>query len=99
MITPKMKRRIKHELSHEKPTVFIGKNGISREVSAEIDGQLERREMLKVRILKTALGEDNAKEIAAKIAQQTESVIVEVKGHTFMLYRKKKEKILLGARA
>ncbi|MDH5448978.1 MAG: YhbY family RNA-binding protein [Candidatus Bathyarchaeota archaeon] len=88
-----MKRRIKRELSDKEPTVWIGKNGVSREVLAEIDGQLERTEMLKVRILKTALGENNAKTIAAKIAQQTESVLVEVRGHTFMLYRKKKKKM------
>jgi RNA-binding protein len=87
-----MKRRIKRELSCEKPTVWIGKNGVSHEVLAEIDGQLERTEMLKVKILKTALEENNAKDIANQIAQQTEAVLVEVRGHTFMLYRKKKRK-------
>ncbi|MFQ6068241.1 MAG: YhbY family RNA-binding protein [Candidatus Bathyarchaeia archaeon] len=91
MITPKMKRRIKRELSAERPTVWIGKNGISQEVLAEIDGQLERTEMVKVKILKTALGENNAKAIANRTAQQTESVLVEVRGHTFMLYRKRKK--------
>lgn len=93
MITPKMKRRIKRELSGEKPTVWIGKNGVSHEVLAEIDGQLERTEMLKVKILKTALEENSAKDIANQIAQQTEAVLVEVRGHTFMLYRKKKKKL------
>lgn len=91
MITPRMKRRIKHELSAEKPTVWIGKSGGSREVLAEIDGQLERAEMVKVKILKTALAEDSAKKIANKIAQQTASSLVEVRGHTFMLYKKKKK--------
>jgi len=91
MITPKMRRRIKRELSAERPTVWIGKNGISQEVLVEVDGQLERTEMVKVRILKAALEENNAKAIADEIAQQTESVLVEVRGHTFMLYRKKKK--------
>lgn len=91
MITPKMRRRIKHELSAERPTVWIGKNGISQEVLAEIDSQLERMEMMKVKILKTALEGNNAKIIATKIAMQTESVLVEVRGHTFMLFRKKKK--------
>ena len=90
MITPKMRRRIKRELSAEGPTVWIGKNGFSQEVLVEVDGQLERTEMVKVRILKAALEENNAKAIADEIAQQTESVLVEVRGHTFMLYRKKK---------
>ncbi|MCW3986375.1 MAG: YhbY family RNA-binding protein [Candidatus Bathyarchaeota archaeon] len=91
MITPEMRRRIKRELSAERPTVWIGKNGISQEVLVEVDGQLERTEMVKVRILKAALEENNAKAIADEIAQQTESVLVEVRGHTFMLYRKKKK--------
>lgn len=91
MITPKMKRRIKHKLSAEKPAVWIGKNGISQEVLAEIDCQLDRTEMVKVKILKTALEENSAKAIATKIAQQTESTLVEVRGHTFLLYRKKKK--------
>ncbi len=92
MITPKMKRRIKHELSAEKPTVWVGKKGFSQEVSAEIDRQLERTEMVKVKILKTAMQEDDAKTIANHFAHQTDSVLVEVRGHTFMLYRKKKKK-------
>jgi len=91
MITPKMRRRIKHELSAERPAVWIGKNGISQEVLVEVDRQLEKTEMVKVRILKVALEENNAKAIADEIAQQTESVLVEVRGHTFMLYRKKKK--------
>jgi len=91
MITPKMKRRIKHELSAEKPTVWIGKNGISEDVLAEIDKQLEKTEMVKVKILKTALGKDKAKMMANKVAQQTNSTLVEIRGHTLILYRKKKK--------
>lgn len=89
MLTPRMKRRIKRELSAERPTVWIGKNGVSVEVLAEIDSQLERTEMVKSKILKTALGETQAKAIAAEIAQQTGSILVEVRGHTFILYRRK----------
>lgn len=87
-----MKRKLKREFGDKKPVVCIGKNGISHEVLDEIDGQLERTEIVKVRILKNALAENNAKNIAAKIAQQTESILVEVRGHTLMLYRKKKKK-------
>jgi RNA-binding protein len=86
-----MKRRIRHELSAEKPTVWIGKSGGSGEVLDEIDSQLERAEMVKVKILKTALAADNAKNIANKIAKQTASSLVEVRGHTFLLYKKRKK--------
>jgi RNA-binding protein len=91
MITPRMKRRIKRALSAERPTVRIGKNGVSEEVLAELDSQLERTEVVRSRILNTALGETRAKAIAAEIAQKTESTLVEVRGHTFILYRKKRK--------
>lgn len=92
MTTPKIKRRIKNELSARKPTVLIGKKGISQETLAEIDRQLEKAEMVKGKILKTALQEDKAKVLANEIARQTSSVLVEVRGHTFMLYRSKKNR-------
>lgn len=88
MVTPKIRRRVKRELSAEKPRVWIGKNGISQEVIAEVDDQLERTDMIKVRILKSALEGNDAKAISKKIAQQTGSALVEVRGHTFMLYRR-----------
>lgn len=90
MTTSKVKRRIKHKLSAQKPTVMVGKHGVSQKVLAEIDGRLERAKMVKVKILKTALREDDAKIVANKVAEQTDSALVEVRGHTFMLYRKKK---------
>ncbi|UCH32756.1 MAG: YhbY family RNA-binding protein [Candidatus Bathyarchaeota archaeon] len=83
---------MKRKLSDERPQVLIGKNGVSTEIIVEIDGQLERKEMLKVKILKTALRETTAKVIAHQIAERTNSSLVEVRGHTFMLYRKKKPK-------
>jgi RNA-binding protein YhbY len=47
--------------------------------------------MVKVKILKSALAADEAKQIATKIAEQTGSSLVEVRGHTFMLYRRSKK--------
>jgi RNA-binding protein len=92
LMTPKMKRRIKHELSAEKPTVWMGKHGVSQETLAEIEGQLERTEIVKINVLKTAMGGNNARAVAEKTAQQTKSSLVEVRGHTFILYRKKSNK-------
>jgi len=90
VITHKMRRRIKQELSTEKPTVWIGKGGATTQLINEINSQLKRREMIKAKILKTALKEEKAKEIATKIAEQTSSTLIEVRGHTFMLYKPRK---------
>ena len=87
MITPRMKRRIKSELSTEKPTIWIGKEGASSHILNEISRQLEKREMVKVKVLKSALKEEETREIASKIAQETESTLIEVRGHTIILYK------------
>jgi len=92
MITSGMRRRIKSELSPEKPTIWIGKEGASSQILNEISRQLEKREMVKVKVLKTALKEEEIKEIASKVAQQTESTLIDVRGHTIILYRPRKRK-------
>ena len=92
------KRRIKRRLSGEKPTIWIGKNGASQELLKEIKKQLEKEEAVKVKILKSALAEGQSKQIASKIAEQTEASLVEVRGHTLMLYKSRKSEDLYSAR-
>ena len=89
VLTPKMKQRIKSALRTERPTVHIGKEGATAQIKNEVAKQLDAREMIKAKILKTALQDEEAKNIAAKIAEQTESELVEVRGHTFLLYKRK----------
>jgi len=92
MITSKIKRRIKSELNTEKPTMWIGKDGASQQILNEISKQLEKREMAKIKILKTALEGEETKNIAAKIAEKTGSTLIDVKGHTIILYKPRKRK-------
>jgi len=89
-MTAGKKRSIKRRLSGEKPTVWIGKNSVSQRLLKEIGKQLNKEEAVKVKILKSALAEDEAKQIASRIAEQTEASLVEVRGHTFMLYKRRK---------
>jgi RNA-binding protein len=92
MITPKMKRRIKRKLNVEKPTVWIGKEGATSHILNEISRQLDKKKIVKVKMLKTALKDEDTKNIASKIAQQTESILIDVRGHTFILYKNRKTK-------
>jgi RNA-binding protein len=94
VITPKLKRRIKYKLSAEKPTVWVGKEGSTTQILHEISKQLDKREMIKAKILKSALQNEEAKNIAAKVAEQTEAQLIEVRGHTFLLYKRKKKKLV-----
>ena len=86
-----MKRRIKRELSSEKPTIWIGKQG-APQILNEVSRQLDQKEMVKVKILKTALKNEMTKNIASRIAQKTSSTLIEVRGHTFILYRPRRRK-------
>ncbi|MGQ9530175.1 MAG: YhbY family RNA-binding protein [Candidatus Bathycorpusculaceae bacterium] len=86
-----LKRRIKRRLSGEKPTIWVGKSGVSQELLKEIEKQLDKNEMVKVKVLKSALERNKAKELASRIAEKTEAALVEVRGHTFMLYKRRKK--------
>ena len=90
-ITSGTKRRIKRWLSAKDPTIWIGKSGVSQEMLKEIEKQLEKKEMVKIRILKSAIEGEEVKQIASKTAQQTSASLVEVRGHTFMLYKRRKK--------
>jgi putative YhbY family RNA-binding protein len=87
-----MKRHVRHELKEEKPTIWIGKDGLTPQVQAEVEKQLQKIKMVKIRILPSALqGDVTAKVIATKAAEETDSALVEVRGHVFILYRRRKK--------
>ena len=87
-----MKRHVRHELKEEKPTIWVGKDGLTSQVQAEVEKQLQRTKMVKIRILPSALqGDVTAKVIATKAAEETDSALVEVRGHVFILYRRRKK--------
>ncbi len=89
MITSKIRRRIKRELSSEKPTIWIGKNGATEQIIAEISRQLEKRERVKIKMLKSALRNKKAEAVASKIAEQTGANLIDVRGHAIMLYKRR----------
>ncbi|MFQ6065576.1 MAG: YhbY family RNA-binding protein [Candidatus Bathyarchaeia archaeon] len=90
-MTSKIRRKIKRELSSEKPTIWIGKNGATEQVIAEISRQLKKKEKVKIRMLKSALGNKEAKAVASKVAQRTAANLIDVRGHTIMLYKRREK--------
>jgi putative YhbY family RNA-binding protein len=90
-ITTRMKRHVRHVLKDENPTIWVGKDGVTTQLVGEMEKQLQRNKMVKVRILPAALQENNtAQTIAAKAAEHTNAALVEVRGHVFILFRKRK---------
>lgn len=93
-VTPAKKRHVKRRLVQEKPMICVGKAGASAELLKEIERQMKKQEMVKVRILKSALIKSGAKEVAHSIAEQTGASLVEVRGYTFILHKSKKNEPL-----
>ena len=90
-ITTRMKRHVRHVLKEENPTIRVGKEGLTTQLTGELEKQLQKNRMVKVRILPAALiGGNTAQSISAKAAEQTGAALVEVRGHVFILFRKRK---------
>jgi RNA-binding protein len=86
------KNRLRHLQSRSRrtePTIWIGKEGASQELLTHIKNQLKARELVKVKVQKTALAEVGTREVAEKVAESTTSTLLEVMGHTFSLYKKR----------
>ncbi len=86
-----MKRHVRHVLKDENPTIWVGKEGLTDQLIGEIEKQLQRNKMVKVRVLPAAMqGEVTAQTIGSKAAEKTDAALVEVRGHVFILFRKRK---------
>ena len=66
-----------------KPTVHVGKEGITDTLIEEIVRQVKGRKVVKVRLLTSV--EEDRKEVAEELAARSDSVLVDVVGHTVLL--------------
>jgi Predicted RNA-binding protein containing KH domain, possibly ribosomal protein len=69
------------------PTVHVGKDGLDEGLFNEITAQLKNARLIKIRVLSNSDGD--AKEIAEKIAESTNSVTVDVRGGVIVLTDKR----------
>ena len=84
------KMRIAKRMASQSPTIRIGKAGITQGLVDEVSKQLDKRRVVKLRVLKSFLAEKTVKDVAADLARKTGSTLVEVRGHTFVLYRRRR---------
>jgi len=90
-----VKSRGSSKAAQLKPTVHIGKRGLTDSQIKEIMKQLEARRRVKVKVLRSALGESAVEDIAQRVAQETGSKIVQIIGHTFTLYKPRTRRRML----
>lgn len=96
MITQRQRLRIKREMAGEKPTIWIGKNGITEETVKEISNQLDKNQVAKIKVLKSALNSDiSVDSLAKELTEKTDSMLIDVRGNSLIIYKveRKTEKI------
>lgn len=94
-MTSKQRAYLKSLAMTMDPIFQIGKASVTPENVAAIAEALEKRELIKISVLKNCF--DDPKEIAEVVAERTRSQVVQVIGKKIVLYKpaKKDPKIIL----
>ncbi|MGN1344793.1 MAG: YhbY family RNA-binding protein [Traorella sp.] len=86
MLSNKDKSKLRSMAQSRKAVVMIGKEGLSEKLFSSLWDCLEAHELVKVSCLKTM--PLNVREAAIECARVTNSDIVQIIGHTFVLYKR-----------
>ena len=89
MLTGKQKRFLRAEAHHLSPIFQVGKGGVNENMITQIKEALEVRELIKVSILQNNL--DDKHEVAEDLAAGAGAELVQLIGHTVVLYKESRE--------
>lgn len=86
---PQFPRDRINEIRSAPAAISVGKNGITDNLVKEIQAQLKKSRILKIRFQKSILEDpqrDRAK-LAGEIIEKTRSVLYEIRGNTIIIYK------------
>ncbi|MEE0967112.1 MAG: ribosome assembly RNA-binding protein YhbY [Bacilli bacterium] len=86
MLTSKQKKYLKSEAHHLKAIFQIGKDGVHEKQIIGINEALEAQELIKVKLLDSC--PVPVKNAALEISMYTKAEVVQIVGHTIVLYKK-----------
>jgi len=89
MLTGKQKRFLRSMAHHLDPIFQVGKGGVNDNMIQQIGEALEKRELLKISVLKNSTEETD--EAAEAIVAGTKAELVQIIGHTIVLYKESVE--------
>ena len=67
-------------------TVWVGKSGIGA-VEEELSGQLKNRNLVKVKVLRSARAGTTVEELTEELAERVNADVVETRGNTGVVHR------------
>ena len=88
-LTGKQKNYLRGLGHHLKPLLQIGKDGLTTDFVGNLDAELERHELIKVKVLENA--PEDKKSLAASIEKETGAALVQIIGKIVLIYRPSKE--------
>lgn len=94
-MTSKQRAYLKGLAMNINPIFNVGKSSLTPELTEAVNEALDKRELIKVGVLKNCMDDPN--EIARVMAERTRSEVVQVIGKKIVLYKKPKKdaKIIL----
>ncbi len=93
MLSGKQKRFLRALASNEQAMFQIGKEALSDNLIRAVGSAFNTHELIKVKVLKTC--PTDTRELAFDLAMNTGSEIVQIIGHTVVLYRPADEPVIL----
>ena len=81
------KKELRRRALEISPSVHVGKDGLKDSLYEEIKAQIKKNRLIKLKVLANAEGE--TKEIADEIAENTGSIVVDVRGSIVLLTDKR----------
>ena len=70
------------------PIIYIGKNGLSVGTLNAINSALSKRELIKIKFQEF---KNDKQKLSTKIADETSSIVVDIIGHTLILFKESLE--------
>ena len=92
MLTSKQRAKLRGIASTEDTIFQLGKGGITENFIKSVNDALAAREIIKFRVLESALV--HPKTVAAEVAEATDSIVVTVIGSKVVLYKKSEKNLL-----
>ncbi len=91
MLNPKQRQYLKAQAHHLKPTVHIGKSGVTEGLAAELDQMLESLELMKLKLNQNCVEpiEDVAEALVSRVPGLQHVWTI---GRTLLVYRASRDK-------
>jgi RNA-binding protein len=87
MLSKKDRKRLRKAFTHSKQTIAIGKNGVTATLIHEVLKQLKTNEVIKIRVLKSALQQNSFNVIKNTLLERIDVDLVDSRGHNILVYK------------